>query len=74
MANSATQQNLNIATATLNRMKTILWLPTGPMLRYADGVIEISDLNPELKTEWALGRWRTFTVACRLAIAALVGR
>ena len=51
-------------------MKTIFWHSTGPLLRYGDGTLYIEDLNPQITTQWKLGRWRAIVIAFRLIKAA----
>jgi hypothetical protein len=39
---------------------TLLWRPTGPLMKYADGMLHIEDLNPAMKTRWRMSRWELF--------------
>lgn len=50
---------------------TLFWDPTGPLMRYAKGVLRIEDLNPELSTNWRMSRLEMFTLGVRAIIAAL---
>jgi hypothetical protein len=54
--------------------KTIMLLfydPTGPLIQYADGMIEIHDLNPEIYTCWRMSRMEMLRLGWRCILAAL---
>lgn len=55
-------------------MKRSLYIdPTGPMVRYENSeVLEISDLNPEVKLTWHMSRWELFCFGLRCAWRAAV--
>ena len=38
----------------MDRRETIFWLPSGPKLSWADGVLHIEDLNPEMSIKWVI--------------------
>jgi hypothetical protein len=38
-------------------MIILFWDKTGPKMTYDDGVLHISDLNPEIETAWRMSRW-----------------
>ena len=45
--------------------------PTGPLLRFRDGVLEVEDLNPEIKTKWRMTRTERFYAGFRLMLSAM---
>lgn len=47
----------------------IYWHKTGPLLVYQNGVLHIEDLNPELKTKWALTRLERFGIGIRFLLS-----
>jgi hypothetical protein len=49
---------------------TLYWHPTGPLLRYAAGVLYVEDLNPEVKTEWRMSRVEMLRLGLRCMVAA----
>jgi hypothetical protein len=49
---------------------TLFWHSTGPLLRYANGLLTIEDLNPEIKTTWRMSRTEMLKTALRFLIAA----
>jgi hypothetical protein len=52
-------------------MKTLLFDPTGPLMRYSpDGMLHVEDLNPEVKTKWRMSRWEMFKLGWRCILAA----
>lgn len=51
---------------------TLLYLDhTGPMLVYKNGVLTISDLNPEMEVNWRMSRLEMFRIAWRFLLAAI---
>ena len=52
-------------------MTMIYWDKTGPLVRYENGVLLISDLTPEIKTKWRIGRLEMMCLAFRAFIAAV---
>jgi hypothetical protein len=50
---------------------TLFWHQTGPLMRYADKTLEISDLNPELHTKWRMTRTEMLGLGFRCIIAAI---
>ena len=50
---------------------TIFWHPTGPLMRYENGVLQIEDLNPEIKTQWRMTRTDRLRAGFRLMLASL---
>lgn len=52
---------------------TLYWDHTGPLLRYQDGVLEIEDLNPDMKTQWRMSRKEMLILGFRCITAALKG-
>jgi hypothetical protein len=43
----------------------------GPMMIYRDGLLSISDLNPEVSTRWTMSRWEMFALGWRCLVAAV---
>lgn len=52
-------------------MKTILFCNEGPMVKVGNGVVEISDLNPEAHMTWRLSRMEMLRLAFGFFRAAL---
>lgn len=50
---------------------TIFWHPTGPLVKYADGLLHIEDLNPEVKTKWCMSRMEMLRFGWRCIRAAV---
>lgn len=49
----------------------ILFLdPTGPRLTYTEGVLYVSDLNPQVETRWRMSRWDMIKLGWRCIQAA----
>lgn len=44
---------------------------TGPLIKYAGGVLHVEDLNPEVKTQWRMSRLEMLALAWRSLIAGL---
>jgi hypothetical protein len=40
-------------------------------MRYQNGVLLIEDLNPEMRTQWVLGRWELFCIGLRATWVAI---
>ena len=53
---------------------TLFWHPTGPLMKYADGVLYIEDLNPEMKTRWRMSRMEMFRLGWRCIVAAALDK
>jgi hypothetical protein len=53
---------------------TLFWDAAGPLLKYEQGVLHISDLNPEVKTRWMVSRWEMFRLGLRCIAAATQGK
>lgn len=45
--------------------------PTGPMVRYSNGLLSVSDLNPEINTKWTMSRTEMLVFGWRCIWAAL---
>lgn len=43
----------------------------GPMMKYENGLLKIEDLNPEMKTQWRMGRLDLAAVAVKFILAAI---
>jgi hypothetical protein len=50
---------------------TLFWHQTGPLLRYQAGMLEVEDLNPELKTKWTMSRAEMLLLGWRCIVAGL---
>lgn len=48
---------------------TIFWHPTGPVVKYEDGMLGIWNLNPEVKTGWRMSRWEMIQFGWRCVVA-----
>ena len=44
-------------------MKTILFTNEGPMVKVGNGIVEISDLNPEVRLTWRLSKMEMLRLA-----------
>lgn len=49
---------------------TLFWHPTGPLMKYQDGVLHVENLNPEVKTRWTMSRWEMVRLGWQCIIAA----
>jgi hypothetical protein len=47
--------------------------PTGPKLTYSEGVLRVSDPNPEVELGWRMSRWDMFKLGWRCIKAATLG-
>jgi hypothetical protein len=52
-------------------MTTLAWHRTGLLMKYANGYLRISDLNPEIDTSLRMSRWEVLTMGLRCICAAL---
>ena len=52
-------------------MKTLYWRPEGQKITYQDGMLMISDLNPEAHMHWMVTRGELFWLAIRFFFASL---
>lgn len=50
---------------------TLFWHQTGPLMKYADGMLHVHDLNPEVQTRWTMGRLEMLKLAWRCLLAAV---
>ncbi len=51
---------------------TLFWHPTGPKLAYKDGVLHVSDLNPQVETRWRMSRLEMIRLGWACIRAALI--
>lgn len=51
----------------------LYWHPTGPLMEWTEGMLRISDLNPETKIAWTMTRGQMFVLGLRCIWASLVG-
>lgn len=52
---------------------TIFWHPTGPLVKYENGVLFVEDLNPEVKTKWRMSKSEMLLCSWRFLLAAVRG-
>lgn len=50
---------------------TLFWHMTGPKITYRDGLLEVSNLNPEVQTQWTMSRGEMLSLGWHCIIAAL---
>jgi hypothetical protein len=48
----------------------LFYAPCGPLMTYREGLLKISDLNPEIATKWQMSRWEMFRMGWRCIVAA----
>jgi hypothetical protein len=51
---------------------TLFMCPSGPLLRYENGVLRVEDLNPEMKTKWRMTRGERFMTGLRFVLSTLL--
>jgi hypothetical protein len=52
-------------------MKTLYFNETGPLIRYADGLLYVEDLNPQIETKWCMSRKEMLLCGWKFIRAAL---
>ena len=55
-------------------MSTLYVHPNGPHMEWTDGLLKISNLNPEVKTQWTMTRAQMFRLAWRVVLAVVSNR
>jgi hypothetical protein len=50
---------------------TLFWHPSGPLVRYASGILEIEDLNPERQLRWRMSRMEMARLGWKCLVAAV---
>jgi hypothetical protein len=50
---------------------TLFWHQAGPLMRYQNGMLEVEDLNPEVKTKWTMSRMEMLKLGWRCIRSAL---
>lgn len=55
-------------------MITIYCDKTGPLIKYDGDVLVIEDLNPYLRTHWAMSQWEMIRTGLRFILAARLSR
>ena len=50
---------------------TLFYDPCGPLVRYGNGVLQIQDLNPEVRTQWRMSRLELLKFSWCCAVAAI---
>ncbi len=46
---------------------------TGPAVQYYGGMLEVSDLNPEVRARWVMSRWEMLCLGWNCIVAAVMG-
>lgn len=59
------------AEANMSKPMTLFISPEGPLIQYANGVLHINDLNPEVKTKWRMSRGEMIAFGFRCLLSAL---
>jgi hypothetical protein len=44
---------------------------SGPLITFADGVLRVEDLNPQVETKWRMTRWEMIKTGMRFLRAGL---
>lgn len=52
---------------------TLFWLPTGALIQYRHGVLYVENLNPEIRTKWAMSRTEMMRLGWNCIRAAVSG-
>jgi hypothetical protein len=50
---------------------TLFWHQSGPLIRYNSGMLEVEDLNPEVRTKWTMSRMEMLRLGWRCIVAGL---
>jgi len=50
---------------------TLFFDRAGPLMKYANGVLHVADLNPEVRTKWCMSRLEMLRLGVRCIVAAL---
>lgn len=50
---------------------TLFWHPTGPLIRFEDGLLQIEDLNPQMKTQWSMSRTEMLRLGWKCIVSAI---
>ena len=48
----------------------IFWHPTGPLVKYSEGILHMSTLNPDLQISWRMSRGEMLLSGLRFILAA----
>ncbi len=51
----------------------LFYEPCGPLMTYRAGMLKISDLNPEVCTQWRMSRMEMLRLAWRCLLASVSG-
>lgn len=43
----------------------LFYCPAGPLVTYREGTLKVSDLNPEVATQWRMSRWEMLRFGLR---------
>jgi hypothetical protein len=50
---------------------TLLFRNWGPLVQYRNGFLHVSDLNPEIRTQWQMSRWEMLGLGLRCIWASV---
>jgi hypothetical protein len=50
---------------------TLFFDPSGPLLRYQNGFLDVRDLNPEIRTRWLMSRKELALLGLKCLLAAI---
>jgi hypothetical protein len=79
MEKSASERLANLKSAFVEhniqfpKSRTLFWDHAGPLITYTAGLLQISNLNPEIHTKWRMGRGEMFMVGLRFIKTAVLG-
>jgi hypothetical protein len=52
---------------------TLFWQQTGPLMKYDAGLLQVEDLNPQMKTQWRMSRMEMLVLGIKCLWAAIKG-
>lgn len=53
-------------------MRTIFFDNTGPLIKYGNGILGMSDLNPDTTICWRVSRWEMVKLGFKAIAVALI--
>jgi hypothetical protein len=62
---------MDLAILPYHDAMTLFYVPSGPLVRYGKGILQIQNLNPEIKTQWRMSRLEMLSFGMRVLYAAL---
>jgi len=48
---------------------TLFWHPSGPLMKFSNGILMIEDLNPQVSTKWRMTRFERLKTGLRFIMA-----